>query len=103
MIAKNCKPAAPSAPTFRYAVYTRKSTDDGSEQEFHLLDAQRDAGESYIKSHVAEGWQCLAERYDDGGFASLAGATVAMAIHRAILFLPCLRIVLAGGLRAPCL
>ncbi|MFO0906449.1 MAG: recombinase family protein [Pirellulales bacterium] len=68
MIAKNRKPMAPSAPTFRCAVYTRKSTEDGLEQEFNSLDAQRDAGESYVKSQVAEGWQCLADRYDDGGF-----------------------------------
>lgn len=68
MIAKNRKPATPSAPTFRCAVYTRKSTEDGLEQEFNSLDAQCDAGECYIKSQVAEGWQCLVDRYDDGGF-----------------------------------
>jgi site-specific DNA recombinase len=52
----------------RCAVYTRKSTDDGLEQEYNSLDAQRDAGEAYIRSQANEGWMCLAERYDDGGF-----------------------------------
>lgn len=55
-------------PTFRCAIYTRKSTDDGLEQEFNSLDAQRDAGEAYIASQKSEGWVCLSEHYDDGGF-----------------------------------
>ena len=54
--------------TFRCAVYTRKSTEDGLEQEFNSLDAQRDAGEAYIASQRSEGWVCLSDRYDDGGF-----------------------------------
>jgi site-specific DNA recombinase len=57
-----------AVPVFRCAVYTRKSTEDGLEQEFNSLDAQRDAGESYIASQRAEGWVCLPDRYDDGGF-----------------------------------
>jgi site-specific DNA recombinase len=52
----------------RCAVYTRKSTEEGLEQEFNTLDAQRDCGEAYVKSQVAEGWTCLPDRYDDGGF-----------------------------------
>lgn len=52
----------------RCAVYTRKSTEDGLEQEFNSLDAQREAGEAYIKSQKHEGWVCLSQRYDDGGF-----------------------------------
>jgi site-specific DNA recombinase len=52
----------------RCAVYTRKSTEEGLEQEFNTLDAQRECSESFIKSQVAEGWQCLPEHYDDGGF-----------------------------------
>ncbi|MCO6458904.1 MAG: recombinase family protein [Pirellulaceae bacterium] len=55
-------------PTVRCAIYTRKSTDEGHEQEFNSLDAQRDSGEAYIASQKHEGWQCLPERYDDGGF-----------------------------------
>ena len=52
----------------RCAVYTRKSTEEGLEQEFNSLDAQREAGEAYVSSQKSEGWTCLATRYDDGGF-----------------------------------
>ena len=52
----------------RCAIYTRKSTQDGLEQEFNSLDAQRESAEAYIASQKAEGWQCLPDRYDDGGF-----------------------------------
>ncbi len=55
-------------PKTRCAIYTRKSTEDGLEQEYNSLDAQRDAGEAYIKSQQGEGWECLPNRYDDGGF-----------------------------------
>ena len=53
----------------RCAIYTRKSVDDGLDQEFNSLDAQREAGEAYIASQKANGWVCLPERYDDGGFS----------------------------------
>ncbi len=52
----------------RCAVYTRKSTDIGLEQEFNSLDAQREACENYIASQKQEDWTCLPRRYDDGGF-----------------------------------
>ena len=52
----------------RCAIYSRKSTDEGLNQEFNSLDAQRDAGEAYIASQKSEGWVCLPDRYDDGGF-----------------------------------
>jgi site-specific DNA recombinase len=52
----------------RCAVYTRKSTEEGLEQEFNSLDAQRESAEAFIKSQAHEGWQCLPDRYDDGGF-----------------------------------
>src|SRR5277367_2770162 len=55
-------------PSVRCAVYTRKSTEEGLDKEFNTLDAQREAGEAYIKSQAQEGWLCLPERYDDGGF-----------------------------------
>ncbi|WP_264706676.1 recombinase family protein [Wolbachia endosymbiont (group B) of Archips podanus] len=51
----------------RCAIYTRKSNEDGLEQKFNSLDAQRVACEKYIKSR--EGWVILAKRYDDGGFS----------------------------------
>lgn len=53
----------------RCAVYTRKSSDEGLEQEFNSLDAQREAGEAYVKSQASEGWKLLPDRYDDGGFS----------------------------------
>ncbi|MFO0839071.1 MAG: recombinase family protein [Phycisphaerae bacterium] len=52
----------------RCAVYTRKSTEEGLEQEFNSFDAQRESGEAYIASQKAEGWECLPDRYDDGGY-----------------------------------
>ena len=55
--------------TIRCAIYTRKSHEEGLDQEFNSLDAQRQAGESYIASQRQEGWQCLRKRYDDGGFS----------------------------------
>jgi site-specific DNA recombinase len=51
----------------RYAIYTRKSTEEGLEQEFNSLDAQRESAEAYIKSQQHEGWICLPDRYDEGG------------------------------------
>ena len=62
--------AVPSpAPKLRCAIYTRKSSDEGLEQEFNSLDAQRDACEAYVLSQAGEGWQVHPERYDDGGFS----------------------------------
>src|ERR1044071_4543384 len=56
-------------PRVRCAIYTRKSTEEGLDQDFNSLDAQREAGEAYVASQKAEGWAALAERYDDGGFS----------------------------------
>ncbi len=58
----------PISKTFRCAIYTRKSTEEGLEKEFNSLDAQREAGEAYIKSQQHEGWVCLPSQYDDGGY-----------------------------------
>ena len=57
----------------RCAVYTRKSSDEGLEQEFNSLDAQREACEAFIRSQRQEGWVCLTDAYDDGG---ISGATM---------------------------
>jgi site-specific DNA recombinase len=66
---KRTRPSTkPATATVRCAIYTRKSTDEGLEQEFNSLDAQRESGEAYIKSQTHEGWECLPTRYDDGGF-----------------------------------
>jgi len=51
------------------AIYTRKSTEEGLDQNFNSLDAQRDACENYIASQKSEGWLMARERYDDGGFS----------------------------------
>jgi site-specific DNA recombinase len=62
------KTAKVAARTIRCAIYTRKSSEEGLEQEFNSLDAQREAAEAYIASQKSEGWVCLADHYDDGGF-----------------------------------
>lgn len=53
----------------RCAIYTRKSTEEGLEQEFNSLQAQREACEAYIKSQKHENWQLLPTEYDDGGYS----------------------------------
>ena len=53
----------------RCAIYTRKSSEHGLEQDFNSLDAQREAAEAYIKSQAHEGWRLVKARYDDGGIS----------------------------------
>jgi site-specific DNA recombinase len=53
----------------RCAVYTRKSSDEGLDQNFNSLDAQREACEAYVKSQRSEGWTLIPDRYDDGGWS----------------------------------
>ena len=55
--------------TIRCAIYTRKSSEEGLEQDFNSLDAQREACESYIKSQQHEGWVLIDKQYNDGGFS----------------------------------
>jgi site-specific DNA recombinase len=62
------KHLAKPIPAIRCAIYTRKSTEEGLEQEFNSLDNQRESAEAYIKSQANEGWQCLPTKYDDGGY-----------------------------------
>src|SRR5215210_2420182 len=57
------------AKMVRCAIYTRKSTEEGLEQEFNTLQAQREAAEAYITSQRQAGWVAVAEHYDDGGFS----------------------------------
>ncbi|WP_084698032.1 recombinase family protein [Muricoccus aerilatus] len=64
---------AQDATRRRCAIYTRKSSEEGLEQAFNSLDAQRDACEAYIRSQRHEGWVSLPTRYDDGG---LSGGTL---------------------------
>jgi len=59
----------PATRKFRCAVYTRKSSEEGLEQEFNSLDAQREACEAYIASQRSEGWVVVRDQYDDGGIS----------------------------------
>jgi DNA invertase Pin-like site-specific DNA recombinase len=56
-------------PVVRCAIYTRKSSEEGLDQAFNSLDAQREAGEAYVASQAGEGWRTLKTAYDDGGFS----------------------------------
>ncbi len=53
----------------RCAIYTRKSSEEGLEQDFNSLDAQREACEAYIRSQKSEGWKFVRTHYDDGGYS----------------------------------
>ena len=61
------------APVRRCAVYTRKSSEEGLEQNFNSLHAQREACEAFIRSQAGEGWRLVNTAYDDGG---LSGGTL---------------------------
>ena len=60
---------APRKSAIRCAIYTRKSSEEGLDQAFNSLHAQREACESYVKSQAGEGWKTLPALYDDGGFS----------------------------------
>ena len=61
------------ASSRRCAIYTRKSSEEGLEQDFNSLHAQREACEAFIKSQAGEGWRLVKTAYDDGG---LSGGTM---------------------------
>lgn len=61
--------AAESPRRRRCAAYTRKSSEEGLEQDFNSLDAQREACEAYIRSQAGEGWKLVPTHYDDGGYS----------------------------------
>src|SRR4029077_9789233 len=67
------KPSLRSGHPMRCAIYTRKSSEEGLEQAFNSLHAQREACEAFIRSQRHEGWACLPQAYDDGG---RSGATM---------------------------
>jgi DNA invertase Pin-like site-specific DNA recombinase len=56
-------------PFTRCALYTRKSSEEGLEQNFNSLDAQREACAAYVKSQASEGWRVTGTSYDDGGYS----------------------------------
>ena len=60
---------ADSTKVLRCAIYTRKSTEHGLDQEFNSLDAQREACEAYIKSQALQGWKVLPQHYDDPAYS----------------------------------
>src|SRR6266566_4535749 len=62
-------PMAGEPKLLRCAIYTRKSTEHGLEQEFNSLDAQRDACEAYIKSQASQGWKAFPQHYDDPAYS----------------------------------
>ncbi|MBY6139326.1 recombinase family protein [Leisingera daeponensis] len=70
----------PSPRKLRCAIYTRKSSEEGLEQEFNSLHAQREACEAYIASQRSEGWVLLRDHYDDGGISG--GTLDRPALHR---------------------
>ena len=73
----------------RCAIYTRKSSEEGLEQEFNSLQAQREACEAFIKSQRHEGWVCVPDGYDDGGLSGATMDRTAFVWARApVLFLP---------------
>lgn len=59
----------PKPPVRRCAIYTRKSSEDGLDQDFNSLDAQRESCAAYIKSQAGEGWKPVKTHYDDGGLS----------------------------------
>src|ERR1700693_170405 len=61
------EPAKPQ--TLRCGIYTRKSSEEGLEQDFNSLHAQREACEAFVKSQTGEGWQLVRTAYDDGGLS----------------------------------
>jgi site-specific DNA recombinase len=74
------KPIASHTKIFRCAIYTRKSSEEGLEQDFNSLHAQRESCDAYIKSQRHEGWTPLPALYDDGGYSG--GSTERPALKR---------------------
>ena len=68
------------APQIRCAIYTRKSTEEGLEQDFNSLDAQHEACAAYVSSQRHEGWRLTSGRYDDGGVSG--GTLERLALQR---------------------
>src|ERR1700678_3641387 len=81
--------------SIRCAIYTRKSTEYGLEQDFNSLDAQREACEAYIKSQAHEGWRLIRDRYDDGGFSG--GSVDRPALQKLLIDLQARRIDVGVG------
>src|SRR6267378_1009406 len=76
------RPMVSERRTLRCAIYTRKSSEHGLEQDFNSLHAQRESAEAYIKSQAHEGWKLIRTSYDDGG---LSGGTMERPALRCLL------------------
>ena len=76
------QPGGTTAGRQRCAIYTRKSSEEGLQQDFNSLDAQRDACEAYIRSQKQAGWVALPDMYDDGGISG--GTMDRPALHRVL-------------------
>src|ERR1700692_328996 len=76
------KPVPPQSKVLRCAIYTRKSSEEGLEQDFNSLHAQRESCDAYIKSQRHEGWTPLPTLYDDGGYSG--GSTERPALKRVL-------------------
>ena len=74
--------ACETSKVIRCAIYTRKSCEEGLDQDFNSLDAQRESAEAFIASQQHEGWKCIPELYDDGGFSG--GDMDRPALHRLV-------------------
>ena len=70
------------APRLRCAIYTRKSTEEGLDQDFNSLDAQREACSAYITSQASQGWKMIPTLYDDGG---ISGGTMELPALKQLL------------------
>lgn len=66
-----------SKQQLRCAIYTRKSSEEGLNQEFNSLDAQREACAAFIASQIGLGWKLVTDRYDDGG---ISGGTMELSL-----------------------
>src|SRR5216684_1732637 len=78
-------PVPPGTKVFRCAIYTRKSSEEGLEQDFNSLHAQRESCDAYIKSQRHEGWIPLPALYDDGGYSG--GSTERPALKRLLAYI----------------
>jgi len=88
-MAESAKAVKRPAKRLRCAIYTRKSSEEGLEQAFNSLDAQREACAAFILSQKHEGWTVLPTLYDDGGFSGAAYTSSFGRRCRTFLFLRC--------------
>jgi Resolvase, N terminal domain len=70
----------------RCAIYTRKSSEEGLEQDYNSLHAQREACEAFVRSQAGEGWKLIRTAYDDGGSGPIAGPGPQFDFNRADYF-----------------